>query len=107
MRTTLLFVLTIGSLASAAAQTESGETFKTGVTMIQVPVVVRDRGGNIVSPACQLGSMDPAARVMSLSAIVLEEAYGRGGASSQDGLLTALELQSLDLQGTPMLVAAE
>ena len=49
MRTALLFVLTIGSLASAAAQTESGETFKTGVTMIQVPVVVRDRGGNIVS----------------------------------------------------------
>src|ERR1039458_1021873 len=49
MRTALLFVLTIGSLASAAAQTESGETFKTGVTMIQVPVVVRDRGGNIWS----------------------------------------------------------
>jgi CHAT domain-containing protein len=59
------------------------------------------------SPACQLGSMDPAARVMSLSAIVLEEAYGRGGASSQDGLLTALELQSLDLQGTQMLVLSQ
>jgi CHAT domain-containing protein len=51
--------------------------------------------------------MDPAARVMSLSAIVLEEAYGRGGASSQDGLLTALELQSLDLQGTQMLVLSQ
>ena len=60
-----------------------------------------------LSPACQLGSMDPAARVMSLSAIVLEEAYGRGGASSQDGLLTALELQSLDLQGTQMLVLSQ
>ncbi len=59
------------------------------------------------SLACQLGSMDPAARVMSLSAIVLEEAYGRGGASSQDGLLTALELQSLDLQGTEMLVLSQ
>jgi CHAT domain-containing protein len=59
------------------------------------------------SPACQLGSMDPAARAMSLSAIVLEEAYGRGGASSQDGLLTALELQSLDLQGTQMLVLSQ
>lgn len=59
------------------------------------------------SPACQLASMDPAARVMSLSAIVLEEAYGRGGASSQDGLLTALELQSLDLQGTQMLVLSQ
>ncbi len=59
------------------------------------------------SPACQLGSMDPAARVMSLSAIVLEEAYGRGGVSSQDGLLTALELQSLDPQGTQMLVLSQ
>jgi CHAT domain-containing protein len=51
--------------------------------------------------------MDAAARVMSLSAIVLEEAYGRGGASSQDGLLTALELQTLDLQGTEMLVLSQ
>ena len=59
------------------------------------------------SPACQLGNMDPAARAMSLSAIVLEEAYGRGGTSPQDGLLTALELQSLDLQGTQMLVLSQ
>ncbi len=44
---------------------------------------------------------------MSLSAIVLEEAYGRGGDSSQDGLLTALELQSLDLQGSEMLVLSQ
>jgi CHAT domain-containing protein len=58
-------------------------------------------------PGCQLAALDPAARVMSLSAIVLEEAYGRGGASSQDGLLTALELQSLDLQGTEMLVLSQ
>jgi CHAT domain-containing protein/tetratricopeptide (TPR) repeat protein len=59
------------------------------------------------SPGCQLDALDPATRVMSLSAIVLEEAYGRGGASSQDGLLTALELQSLDLQGTEMLVLSQ
>jgi CHAT domain-containing protein len=44
---------------------------------------------------------------MSLSAIVLEEAYGRGGRSSQDGLLTALELQTLDLQGSEMLVLSQ
>src|ERR1035441_5306830 len=49
MRTALLFVLTIGSLASAAAQTQAGETFKAGVTMIQVPVVVRDHDGHVVS----------------------------------------------------------
>jgi len=59
------------------------------------------------SPGCELAALDPATRVMSLSAIVLEEAYGRGGASSQDGLLTALELQSLDLQGTEMLVLSQ
>jgi CHAT domain-containing protein/Tfp pilus assembly protein PilF len=59
------------------------------------------------NPGCQLGALDAATRVMSLSAIVLEEAYGRGGASSQDGLLTALELQSLDLQGTEMLVLSQ
>ncbi len=46
-----------------------------------------------VEPGMPARKLDPAARVMSLSAIVLEEAYGRGGASSQDGLLTALELQ--------------
>jgi CHAT domain-containing protein/Tfp pilus assembly protein PilF len=59
------------------------------------------------SHGCQLAALDPATRVMSLSAIVLEEAYGRGGASTQDGLLTALELQSLDLQGTEMLVLSQ
>jgi CHAT domain-containing protein len=44
---------------------------------------------------------------MSLSAIVLEEAYGRGSGSAQDGLLTALELQTLDLEGTEMLVLSQ
>ena len=59
------------------------------------------------SPGCALADVDPAARVMSLSAIVLEEAYGRGAGSSQDGLLTALELQSLDLNGSEMLVLSQ
>jgi CHAT domain-containing protein len=59
------------------------------------------------NPACELAGVDPAARAMSLSAIVLEEAYGRGGDSQQDGLLTALELQTVDLQGSEMLILSQ
>jgi CHAT domain-containing protein len=59
------------------------------------------------NPGCALSGMDPGARAMSLSAIVLEEAYGRGGGSPQDGLLTALELESLDLQGSEMLLLSQ
>jgi CHAT domain-containing protein len=95
-----------------------GEATEQRIKQLHHPVLLHIVGHGIVRgnedckvdpsrPACQLGSMDPAARVMSLSAIVLEEAYGRGGASSQDGLLTALELQSLDLQGTQMLVLSQ
>jgi CHAT domain-containing protein len=95
-----------------------GEATEQRIKQLRQPALLHIVGHGIVrgnedckvdpsSPACQLGSMDPAARVMSLSAIVLEEAYGRGGASSQDGLLTALELQSLDLQGTQMLVLSQ
>jgi len=49
MRTALLFALILGSQSGVAAQIQSGETFKTGVTAIQVPVVVRDRDGHNVS----------------------------------------------------------
>lgn len=66
-----------------------------------------DCAADPTTPTCGLSDMSPAARVMSLSAIVLEEAYGRGGRSPEDGLLTALELQTLDLQGTEMLVLSQ
>jgi len=36
-------------LSGAVAQPQSGETFKAGVTVIQVPVVVRDHDGHVVS----------------------------------------------------------
>ena len=49
MRTSLLIAITVISFSGAAAQTDSGETFKSGVTVIQVPVTVRDRDGNVVS----------------------------------------------------------
>jgi CHAT domain-containing protein len=44
---------------------------------------------------------------MSLSAIVLEEAYGRGARSTEDGLLTARELEALDFRGSEMLVLSQ
>jgi VWFA-related protein len=49
MRRALLVVFVLVSLTEAAAQMDSGETFKAGVTVIQVPVTVRDRDGNVVS----------------------------------------------------------
>jgi CHAT domain-containing protein len=58
-------------------------------------------------PGVDLPEIDAGARAMGLSTIVLEEAYGRGGGSTQDGLLTALELESLNLDGTEMLVLSQ
>jgi VWFA-related protein len=45
----IAFLMLLFSLCGAPAQEQSGETFKSGVTMIQVPVVVRDRDGHAVS----------------------------------------------------------
>jgi len=53
------------------------------------------------------GTTDPLKRTMALSGIVLEEAYGRGGASDEDGLVTADELQNVDLRGTEMVVLSQ
>jgi CHAT domain-containing protein len=95
-----------------------GEATEQRVKQLHHPALLHIVGHGIVrgnedcqagasGPDCQLAGLDPATRIMSLSAIVLEEAYGRGGRSSQDGLLTALELQTLDLQGSEMLVLSQ
>jgi len=94
-----------------------GQATEEGIKRLHHPALLHIVGHGVVKgnencetdPAaagCKL-STNPAERVMSLSAIVLEEAYGRGQRSSQDGLLTALELQTLDLQGSEMLVLSQ
>lgn len=48
MRTWFFIAAVLGLVWSAAAQEPSGQVFKSGVTMIQVPVVVRDHEGHEV-----------------------------------------------------------
>ncbi len=48
------------------------------------------------SPGCALAGLDPGSRAMNLSAIVLD-----------DGLLTALQLETLDFHGSEMLVLSQ
>ena len=94
-----------------------GQATEQQVKLLRSPALLHVVGHGVVrgnedcrgepnTPGCAT-PLDRASRVMSLSAIVLEEAYGRGGRSSQDGLLTASELENVDLQGTEMLVLSQ
>jgi len=95
-----------------------GEATEERVKQLHSPALLHIVGHGIVrgnedckanpnSPGCAVTGLDAASRVMSLSAIVLEEAYGRGAGSTQDGLLTALELETVDLRGTELLVLSQ
>jgi CHAT domain-containing protein/tetratricopeptide (TPR) repeat protein len=95
-----------------------GQATEQNVKLLRSPALVHIAGHGQVrgnedcvqqsgGPACALAGLDPGSRAMNLSAIVLEEAYGRGPKSKQDGLLTALELEALDFRGSEMLVLSQ
>jgi CHAT domain-containing protein len=84
------------------------------VKALRGPAVLHVIGHGVVrgsadcgTPPCLSPALDASTQAMSLAAIVLEEAYGRGVGSSDDGLLTALELQNMNLRGTEMLVLSQ
>ncbi len=86
----------------------AGKATEQNVKTLRSPALLHIVGHGVVrGNEGALANMDPGTRAMNLSAIVLEEAYGRGAKSTQDGLLTALELESLDFHGSEMLVLSQ
>jgi CHAT domain-containing protein/tetratricopeptide (TPR) repeat protein len=84
------------------------------VKELQAPALLHIVGHGLVRAGpdctdhpCVSTPLSPSTQAMTLAAIALEESYGRGGISSDDGLLTALELQNMDLRGTQMLVLSQ
>lgn len=88
-----------------------GEATEQALKQVTSPALLHVIGHGLVRgkecAECPAGGSDPSSRIMNLSAIVMEEAYGRGKASGQDGLLTASELRSLNLSSTAMLVLSQ
>jgi len=113
---------TLRQLIPTAQLLGVGQATEQNVKALRSPALLHIVGHGIVRgdedcaaepgrPGCALAGLDPGSRAMNLSAIVLEEAYQRGpkssAASSQDGLLTALELETLDFHGSEMLVLSQ
>lgn len=59
-----------------------------------------------LGPPCE-SARASAGKAMALSVVVFEEAYAPVAGSADDGLLTATELQEVDLRGTAMLVLSQ
>ena len=92
----------------------SGNATERRVKSVRGPLLLHIAGHGIIGGAedcqespCASDGLEPSANAMALSAIVLEEAYGRGSGSSEDGMLTPLELQNVNLRGTHMLVLSQ
>lgn len=94
----------IAAVMPGARLLSEGEATEQALKQVQSPVLLHIIGHGLVRGAEPDGATSD---VMNLSAIVLEEAYGRGAGSTQDGLLTARELRSLNLSSTAMLVLSQ
>jgi CHAT domain-containing protein len=104
----------VRGIVSGTVVLTSSDATEQRVKHLPAPVILHVVGHGVVRETadcggrpCATSTLDPRTRAMSLAAIVLEEAYGRGSGSADDGLLTALELQSMNLQGTEMLVLSQ
>ncbi len=85
-----------------------GQATESVVKGVDSPEILHVIGHAVVSGKdCNVAETDCGQAVMNLSAIVLEEAYGRGRQSGEDGMLTALELQNIRLRSTQMLVLSQ
>jgi CHAT domain-containing protein/tetratricopeptide (TPR) repeat protein len=91
-----------------------GQASESGLKHVHGPLLLHIAGHGVIGgdeePRCDTApcvSAVVARRSMALTGIVLEEAYGRASGSHEDGLLTAEELQNLDLQGTEMVVLSQ
>jgi len=99
---------TLQKMIPRAKLLANGQATETNVKALRSPALLHIVGHGVIRGNEEaLAGMDPGSRAMNLSAIVLEEAYGRGAKSSQDGLLTALELENLDFHSSEMLVLSQ
>jgi CHAT domain-containing protein/tetratricopeptide (TPR) repeat protein len=107
-------VADVRRLLPGTAVFTGGAATEEHVKSVRSPALLHIVGHGVVrgNQDCQAGpclsaSIDASTQAMSLAAIVLEEAYGRGAGSQDDGMLTALELQNMHLGGTEMLVLSQ
>ena len=107
-------VADVRHLLPGTAVFTGGAATEEHVKSVRSPALLHIVGHGVVrgnqdcpSERCLPGPIDAPTQAMSLAAIVLEEAYGRGAGSQDDGMLTASELQNMHLGGTEMLVLSQ
>ena len=104
----------IRRLLPHAVLLDRGDASETRVKAVAHPSILHIVGHGVVrsveecvAAPCADASRSGPGRAGNMSAIVLEEAYGRATGSTDDGILTPQELQEMDLRGTEMLVLSQ